>query len=294
MKRGPSTSFDAYQEIYQRVGNCKYLRVSCDSIPDQSTFVYRCLSNHLLPFILEDLELSVIKHILKDALRRVAAMYDQDVVHAGILDTIPMTTRWLFIVHRHQTEQHFHPKTGHNYSGSQARRLGRLIHVPLGKATIRRQIGSSVWRSPEVHAEGPLHKPSDLFSFGLVVLICIPVTLTEGVIVCMLFTRQAYFILIPQEEIKEGGVVQAHVLEGQISYFAGAQSLAEFLEIIKDSPWAEVFAATCDGLNDQNPRKSFSLWEGVSPGLKDLVLGLMKTSTPREGSQRMKLWIILG
>lgn len=82
-------------------------------------------------------------------------------------------------------------------------------------------------------------------------------------------------------------MVLAHVLERQISYFADAQSLAEFLEFIGDSPWAEIFAVTRDGFNAENPRKPFSLWEGVNPDLKDLVAGLtdfnpMRRFTARE------------
>jgi hypothetical protein len=34
---------------------------------------------------------------------------------------------------------------------------------------IGRQAGNWMWRSPEAHAQGPLNKPSDIFSFALVV-----------------------------------------------------------------------------------------------------------------------------
>lgn len=41
--------------------------------------------------------------------------------------------------------------------------------VPQGSAIIGRQMGNWMWRSPEAHAEGPMNKPSDMFSFGIVV-----------------------------------------------------------------------------------------------------------------------------
>jgi serine/threonine protein kinase len=42
-------------------------------------------------------------------------------------------------------------------------------HVPPGRTIRGTQIGNWMWRSPEAHAQGPLGKPSDMFSFGLVV-----------------------------------------------------------------------------------------------------------------------------
>lgn len=34
---------------------------------------------------------------------------------------------------------------------------------------IGKQAGSEMWGSPEAHASGPVNKPSDIFSFALVV-----------------------------------------------------------------------------------------------------------------------------
>ena len=41
--------------------------------------------------------------------------------------------------------------------------------VPPGSAIMGRQLGNWMWRSPEAHAEGPMHTPSDIFAFGIVV-----------------------------------------------------------------------------------------------------------------------------
>lgn len=53
-------------------------------------FFYKYLSDHLLHFILEGPELPFIKRILKDALRGIAAMHDQDIVHAGTSEQNPV------------------------------------------------------------------------------------------------------------------------------------------------------------------------------------------------------------
>jgi serine/threonine protein kinase len=42
-------------------------------------------------------------------------------------------------------------------------------YVPSDSAIVGRQIGNWMWRSPEAHASGLVHKPSDIFSFGVVV-----------------------------------------------------------------------------------------------------------------------------
>lgn len=85
LKEIPHGSFSYYQDIYQRLSGCNNLRVSCDFISDHAIFVYKYLSDHLLNFALEDPKLPIIKRILKDTLRGIAAMHDQDIVHTGML-----------------------------------------------------------------------------------------------------------------------------------------------------------------------------------------------------------------
>lgn len=47
--------------------------------------------------------------------------------------------------------------------------LEHAAHIPPGCAMIGKQAGNRMWRSPEAHARGPVNKPSDVFSFALVV-----------------------------------------------------------------------------------------------------------------------------
>ena len=42
-------------------------------------------------------------------------------------------------------------------------------HVPPDCDILGKQAGNWMWRSPEAHASGPVNKPSDMFSFGIVV-----------------------------------------------------------------------------------------------------------------------------
>lgn len=49
--------------------------------------------------------------------------------------------------------------------------LEDAAHIPPGSHMIGKQAGNWMWRSPEAHAQGPVNKPSDIFSFALVVSI---------------------------------------------------------------------------------------------------------------------------
>lgn len=42
-------------------------------------------------------------------------------------------------------------------------------HVSPGYDILGKQVGNWMWRSPEAHAQGRVNKPSDMFSFGVVV-----------------------------------------------------------------------------------------------------------------------------
>ena len=42
-------------------------------------------------------------------------------------------------------------------------------YVGSRQAIVGKQMGNYMWRSPEAHAQGKVHKYSDIFSFGIVV-----------------------------------------------------------------------------------------------------------------------------
>jgi hypothetical protein len=42
-------------------------------------------------------------------------------------------------------------------------------YVPPGCDIVGKRVGNWMWRSPEAHVQGCVNKPSDIFSFGVVV-----------------------------------------------------------------------------------------------------------------------------
>jgi serine/threonine protein kinase len=53
--------------------------------------------------------------------------------------------------------------------GVQLTDLENAAHLPNGRCVKEMLAGNDNWRSPEAHFKGELGKPSDVFSFGLVV-----------------------------------------------------------------------------------------------------------------------------
>lgn len=83
-----ASGFATYQEMYRNLGGCPNLRVACDTIPDRSTFVYPYFSDDLLSLAQQDLPLPVVKRILKDSLRGLAALHEKRIVHTGMTPPI--------------------------------------------------------------------------------------------------------------------------------------------------------------------------------------------------------------
>jgi serine/threonine protein kinase len=77
-------NFKDLQDINNRLRGCaNYVRLVNDIIPEKSMFVFQYFSDHLLRLIQKDLPLAATKQILKDALRGIAELHDQDIVHTG-------------------------------------------------------------------------------------------------------------------------------------------------------------------------------------------------------------------
>jgi serine/threonine protein kinase len=70
-------------DMYRSLRSCPYLRLSHDIIPEEATLVYHYFTDHLLSLAQKDLPLAVTKRILKDTLRGLAALHDQNIVHTG-------------------------------------------------------------------------------------------------------------------------------------------------------------------------------------------------------------------
>jgi serine/threonine protein kinase len=133
-----------------------YIRVADDAIPDQSMFAYKYSKDHLLSFARRDFPLRTTKRILRDSLRGIAALHEKGIVHTDIKANNIMVD-W--------------DETDGNTTIQRAQiaDIEDAAYVPDNCAIVGRQVGNWMWRSPEAHASGQVHKPSDIFSFGIFV-----------------------------------------------------------------------------------------------------------------------------
>lgn len=65
-----------------------------DTIPEQSMFVYKYFTDELLSLTQKDLPIGLTKRILKDTLRGLAVLHDQNIVHTGKLDLFRAEGFW--------------------------------------------------------------------------------------------------------------------------------------------------------------------------------------------------------
>jgi serine/threonine protein kinase len=148
--------FNYFQAMFNDLQSSPYIRVAEDVIPDQTMFAYKYLKDHLLSFAQKDVPLPLIKRILRDSLRGIAALHGKGIVHTDIKANNIMVD--------------WDEKDGNTTVRQvQIADIEDAAYVPDHSAIVGRQVGNWMWRSPEAHASGQVHQSSDIFSFGVVV-----------------------------------------------------------------------------------------------------------------------------
>lgn len=85
LKEVAEPDFNYYRDIYRDLKS-PYLRLLSDTVPEQSLLVFRYFRDHFLRMAPQmDLPIDVTKRILRDVLRGIAALHEQDIVHTGML-----------------------------------------------------------------------------------------------------------------------------------------------------------------------------------------------------------------
>jgi serine/threonine protein kinase len=152
----PRNDFKYFEDMFSDLRRSPYIRVADDAIPDQSMFAYKYFKDHLLSFAQRDILLPLMKRILRDSLRGIAALHEKDIVHTDIKAN-NILVDW---------DESDGDTTIRQV---QIADIEDAAYVPDNCAIVGRQVGNWMWRSPEAHASGQVHKPSDIFSFGIVV-----------------------------------------------------------------------------------------------------------------------------
>ena len=84
LKDIPELIFNHFnEEIRPNLRDCPFIRLPVDTISGERIFVFRYLKEDLLSVVKRDISMQSAKRILKDSLRGLVELHDQDVVHLG-------------------------------------------------------------------------------------------------------------------------------------------------------------------------------------------------------------------
>ena len=124
----------------------------------------------------EGYPLSTTTRILKDALRGIAELHDQNIVHTGKFPLLAKSKSLRLSLGDIKADNILvnweESDNGVTVQEVQIKNLEDAVYIPPGLHMIGKQAGNWMWRSPEAHARSSVNKPPDMFSFALVVSSC--------------------------------------------------------------------------------------------------------------------------
>lgn len=86
LKDIPEAIFSNFNDLIKpHLKDSPYIRLPCDSIPNQRIFVYEYMTDDLLSLIRKGVSMKARGQILKAGLRGIAELHSRDVVHLGKL-----------------------------------------------------------------------------------------------------------------------------------------------------------------------------------------------------------------
>lgn len=177
--------------------------------------------------------------------------------------------------------------------------LENAAYLPKGRCIKGMLAGNDNWRSPEAHFKGELHKPSDMFSFGLVVSgferADIDHTARADPAKCI-YAILGRVICGPDEDFahhEAQGALPAMIrLQRQVSYFGDSEGLNGLMTHVGDEEVnCQVLSLLWEDRDqDGIPYKPFSEWsELCDEQFIDLIKGLMNLDPARRISAHQAL-----
>ncbi|TKW50694.1 Cyclin-dependent kinase 1 [Colletotrichum tanaceti] len=235
--------FEYQQDLQNSVASCSNLRTAVDTVPDFELLVYPFLAGDLLQISQKPLAPATRKYILKSALRGLAGLHEKGIIHTDIKPNNILLD---------------YDVAGGDITvrNVQVSDLEDAVALPPGKNLKGCLCGNQLWRSPESWARARQNTPSDIYSFGVVIIY---VMLKE-----MIFRAR-------DEELASKDAWR-YVLRRHISYFADEDGIKGLLlHIGEDNPFFERLIDLASDFDASKPRSPFALWQYVDEELRDLI-----------------------
>ncbi|KAI1865297.1 uncharacterized protein JN550_008345 [Neoarthrinium moseri] len=250
------------RDLQESVASSPNLRTVVDIVPDLELFVYPFLATDLLQISQKALSADMKKGMLRSSLAGLAELHDKGIIHTdikpnNILCDYEQTTSEGLVITRVQISD-----------------LEDAVRLPPGKNIGGCVCGNQLWRSPESWAGARQNTPSDIFSFGLVVI----------------YVMLNDMVLRVTDEQLGGRDVWWHILRRHVSFFADEDGLKGLLQHIgEENVFFQRFIAVAADFDAEKPRKPFALWHYVDLELRDLVVKMTNLDPARRITARKAL-----
>lgn len=148
------------------------------------------------------------------------------------------------------------------------------VLLPPGKNLKGCLCGNQLWRSPESWARARQNTPSDIFSFGVVVI----------------YVMLNDMVFRVSDEGPGADDAWWHILRRHISYFGDEDGFKGLLQHVgEENVFFDRLIALAGEFDAERPRKPFAMWHYVDAELRDLVTKMTNLDPARRISAREAL-----
>jgi len=261
--------FKQAQRVGRELQGCKFVRSPVDTIPSEGTIVYEHMTDDLLSVTgRQALPLAQRKNILRYVIQGLAEMHSRDLVHTGILYYSLQVWLPLIILDLKPDNilLNYNDDRDSNFVVTAAKiaDIDNAVHLSKGQA-IYATVGNVYWRSPEAQLGVGISKPTDVFSFGLVVssfstctrLYTHNVSSNSTRIQCIHVMLRINIFGFTQEELQPDIDTEPQVMDRMIRYF-GLVPDALFKDITDQ--WRQILQVLNDSYCNEESFEPFSEW----------------------------------
>ena len=127
-------------------------------------------------------------------------------------------------------------------------------------------MATGLWRSPESWARARQNTPSDIFSFGVVIIY----VMLNGIV-----------FRVSDEELRWDNAWW-HALRRHVSFFGDKDGFKGLIHHVGEkNEFFDRLISVAGDFNAERPRKPFALWHYVDPQLRDLVVKMINLGPAR-------------